>query len=59
MRKWASKLPSAVFERSTVKKYSVSDRVGCYVARGLEYSLAGLVCGVIGQGFASGMMGLK
>lgn len=59
LRQWAAELPSAVFEKSSVTKYSVTDRVGCYVARGLEYSLAGIACGVVGQGIASGMMQLK
>lgn len=57
LRRWASKLPGGVFEKSTGgRKFSLQDRVGCYVARGLEYSLAGIVCGVVGQALASGMM---
>jgi hypothetical protein len=57
LRRWAAKLPSGVFEKSTGgRKFSVRDRVGCYVARGLEYSLAGIACGVVGQAIASGMM---
>lgn len=52
-------LPSAMFEKSTDKKYTVLDRVGCYIARGLEYSLAGIVCGFVGQGIASGLMTVK
>lgn len=60
LRRWSSQLPSAVFERSQPgKKFTLSDRAGCYVARGLEYSLAGMVCGIVGQGIASGMMLLK
>lgn len=59
IRGWASKLPSAMFEKSGVRKYTVGDRIGCYVARGLEYSLAGMACGAVGQGVASGMMVLK
>jgi len=49
-----------VFEKSPGdKKYSLSDRLQCYIARGLEYSLAGMACGIVGQGVASGMMELK
>jgi hypothetical protein len=48
-----------VFEKSGVKRFSLSDRVGCYVARGLEYGAAGLACGLVGQAVASGMMVLK
>ena len=60
LRRWSSRLPSAMFERSQPgRKYSLSDRAGCYVARGLEYSLAGMACGIVGQGVASGMMQLR
>jgi Protein RETICULATA-related len=60
IRRWASQLPSGVFEKSTGgRKFSLQDRVGCYVARGLEYSLAGIACGVVGQAVASGMMVAK
>jgi len=60
LRKWAAKFPSAMFEKSTAaSKYSVSDRLGCYVARGLEYSLAGMLCGFIGQGIASSLMKIR
>lgn len=57
LRRWASKLPGGVFEKSTGgRKFSLQDRAGCYVARAMEYSLAGIVCGVVGQAIASGMM---
>ena len=57
LRRWATQLPSGVFEKSSAgRKYSITDRVGCYVARAMEYSLAGMACGVVGQGIASGMM---
>ena len=58
LRRWSSKLPSAVFQKSPTgaPRYSLSDRVGCYVARALEYSLAGMACGIVGQAVASGMM---
>lgn len=59
LRQWSSQLPSAVFEKSVDKKYTVGDRVGCYIARGLEYALAGIACGFVGQGIASGLMTAK
>ena len=60
LRRWASQLPSGVFEKSGAgRKYRFSDRVGCYVARAMEYSLAGMACGIVGQGIASGMMVMK
>lgn len=60
LRRWASQLPSAVFEKSGAgRRYTLSDRVGCYVARAMEYSLAGMACGIVGQGVASGMMVVK
>lgn len=59
LKKWSSQLPAAVFEKSKDKKYTWGDRAGCFVARGLEYSLAGMVCGFVGQGIASGLMTMK
>lgn len=60
LRLWGASVPAAMFEKSTGgRKYTFSDRAGCFVARGLEYSLAGIICGVIGQGVASGMMQLR
>jgi hypothetical protein len=60
LRQWWKQLPSAVFEKSRPdKKYTFGDRVGCYVARGLEYALAGMACGLVGQGIASGLMTAK
>jgi hypothetical protein len=60
LRQWSANLPSAMFEKSRPdKKYTVGDRLGCYVARGLEYALAGMACGLVGQGIASGLMTMK
>ena len=60
IRRWASQLPSAVFEKSSAgRRYTLSDRLGCYVARAMEYSLAGMACGIVGQAVASGMMVAK
>ena len=60
LRQWSANLPSAMFEKSRPdRKYTLGDRVGCYVARGLEYALAGMACGLVGQGIASGLMTAK
>ena len=58
-RQWSSQLPSAVFERSIHRKYSLSDRASCFFVRGFEYALAGFACGLVGQGIASSLMSLK
>ena len=59
--RWASRFPSAVFAATPGGRaaYSLAERAGCYAARGLEYAAAGLACGVVGQGAASGLMAAK
>lgn len=54
-------MPSAVFAPSEHghPHYRAVDRALCIVVKALEYSLAGLVCGFAGQGFANGMMTIK
>ncbi|KAL4437045.1 hypothetical protein ABPG75_004184 [Micractinium tetrahymenae] len=60
LKRLLNRLPSAVFEKSMPGcKFAVGDRVATYVKLGLEYSLAGIVCGFIGQGIANSMMLLK
>lgn len=61
LQKWLSKVPSAVFEASIpgVRKYTVGSRVACLGVKFCEYSLAGIVCGFIGQGMANSLMLLK
>lgn len=51
-------IPSAVFERSIpgIRKYKVGARVACIGVKFLEYSLAGMTCGLIGQGIANAAM---
>ena len=51
-------VPSAVFERSIpgVRKYSIGSRFACVGVKFLEYSLAGMTCGLIGQGIANAAM---
>lgn len=52
------KIPSAVFEASLpgVREYGLASRVACLGVKFLEYSLAGMFCGFLGQGVANGMM---
>jgi hypothetical protein len=54
-------VPSAVFEASIpgVKSFTVGARVACIGVKFLEYSLAGIVCGFLGQGMANSLMLLK
>jgi hypothetical protein len=42
-----------------VKTYSLGSRFACLGVKFLEYSLAGIVCGLVGQGFCNGLMHLK
>lgn len=55
------KVPSAVFSSSMAgrPRYGPLARVSCLAVKFLEYSLAGIVCGFIGQGIANGMMQIK
>ncbi|PSC75317.1 saccharopine dehydrogenase [Micractinium conductrix] len=60
LRKLLNRLPSAVFEKSgSGRRFTALDRAGTYVKLGLEYSLAGITCGFIGQGVANSIMLLK
>jgi len=54
-------VPSAVFSQNVrgKPKYSLPARASCLGVKFLEYSLAGMVCGFIGQGMANGMMRIK
>ena len=61
MKQLLAKVPSAVFSQSLAgrPRYSPAARVSCLGVKFLEYSLAGIVCGFIGQGIANGMMKIK
>ena len=52
------KVPSAVFQGSVpgVRSYTFLNRAACLGVKFLEYSLAGMFCGFLGQGIANGMM---
>lgn len=57
---WLGRLPAQMFEASSpARKYRGVDRLACWFVKFFEYSLAGIVCGFIGQGAANGMMALK
>ncbi|KAL4432467.1 hypothetical protein ABPG77_001766 [Micractinium sp. CCAP 211/92] len=60
LKRLLNRLPSAVFEKSMPgRRFTLGDRATTYVKLGLEYSLAGIVCGFIGQGVANALMLLK
>lgn len=60
LKRLLGRLPSAVFEKSTPgRKFTPANRAGTFVKLGLEYSLAGIICGFVGQGVANSMMLLK
>jgi hypothetical protein len=53
-------VPSAVFEAAAPGvKFTLLNRASCLVVKFLEYSLAGIVCGFLGQGIANWGMTLK
>ena len=58
MQRMLDKVPSAVFEKGIrgVREYSVGARAACIGVKFLEYSLAGMACGLIGQGIANSAM---
>ncbi|KAK9819258.1 hypothetical protein WJX81_005466 [Elliptochloris bilobata] len=61
LRRALGRVPSAVFAQSApgAPRYRPADRLACMGVKFLEYSLAGMVCGFVGQGFANGLMNLK
>jgi hypothetical protein len=42
-----------------VKTYSLGARAACLLVKFLEYSLAGIACGMVGQGVCNSIMMLK
>lgn len=61
LAKWLATIPSAVFEASVpgVKTYGLAQRVACIGVKFCEYSLAGITCGLLGQGLANSLMMAK
>ena len=56
-----ARTPKAIFEANTAGEpaYTVGQRLFCLVVKFGEYSLAGITCGIIGQGVANGLMKIK
>lgn len=51
--------PSPPLASPGVRSYSLGQRLACLGVKFLEYSLAGIVCGFIGQGIANSAMSVK
>ena len=56
-----ARVPSAVFAPSVPggARFTPASRVACLAVKFLEYSLAGIVCGLIGQAAANGLIVVK
>mmetsp|Transcript_19718 Transcript_19718/g.54762 ORF Transcript_19718/g.54762 Transcript_19718/m.54762 type:complete len:421 (-) Transcript_19718:153-1415(-) len=61
LAKLTAGFPSAVFEKSIpgVREYSVGQRMGSFVETAVQYGMAGLISGIIGQAIANQLMLLK
>lgn len=61
LQRLSASLPSAFFEKNVpgLREYSVGQRFQGFFIKGLEYSLAGIACGLVGQGAANGMIMLQ
>jgi hypothetical protein len=42
-----------------MKKFTVTNRAACLLVKFGEYSLAGISCGLVGQGIANALINLK
>lgn len=54
-------IPSAALEAGIpgIKEFSLTSRILCPFVKFLEYSLAGITCGLLGQGVANSLMLLR
>lgn len=61
LKKLIARTPKAVFEANTAGElpYTIQQRLFCLVVKFGEYSLAGIVCGIIGHAMAEGLMKVK
>lgn len=60
LQKALAAVPSAVFEPNRPgMRYGIGSRAACIGVKFMEYSLAGMVCGFVGQGIANQLMLLK
>ena len=60
-KKLLARTPKAVFEANTAgeARYTTFQRLFCLVVKFGEYSLSGIVCGIVGQGLTNGLLNLK
>jgi hypothetical protein len=58
VQRLVDRVPSAFFEKSIpgVRSFNLPARFGCIAVKFLEYSLGGMVCGLIGQSIANTAM---
>ena len=60
MQRLLAGVPSAVFAPSQPgRRYGPVSRLACVGVKFLEYSLAGIVCGLVGQGIANALIRFK
>lgn len=60
-QKFMAGIPSAALEAGIpgIKEFSLTSRLLCPFIKFLEYSLAGITCGLLGQGVANSLMLLR
>ena len=60
LQRLLAKVPSAAFAPSQPgRRYSGSARLACFGVKFAEYSLAGIICGLVGQGIANALIRAK
>lgn len=61
LQKFMAGIPSAALEAGIpgIKEFSLTSRILCPFVKFLEYSLAGITCGLLGQGVANSLMLLR
>ena len=60
LQRLLAKVPSAAFAPSQPgRRYSGGARLACFGVKFAEYSLAGIICGLVGQGIANALIRAK
>lgn len=61
LSKYIARLPNAMFEANVkgIREYTLSQRIISFFYKGLQYSVVGSACGLIGQGLANSFMMLR